>query len=321
MNKRLFNMKFILEVLLYLWAAGAAFVCLGTLAAFWSRRWWFYDMIANFRMQFFIILGISALVFLLFKRPVPAGSFFMFALINLVVIAPAYLIAKPPQSNRKTFRLVSANVLQLNTNYEKTRQFIETTQPDLIVLIETNREWIDRLNLQELGYPYTNQALQENYYGIALYSRVPFDRAQIQYFSTPFAPSAVVWLQLDGKPVTLIGTHFPSPKGGRWVEYRNQQFVNLEKFVAEQTGDILISGDMNTTSWSPYFQDFLKASGLQDSRQGFGLQASWPVGQPFWRIPIDHILISPGIQVQNRRLGPNIGSDHFPVILDFTIQP
>ena len=38
----------------------------------------------------------------------------------------------------------------------------------------------------------------------------------------------------------------------------------------------MLMGDMNCTSWSPYFQDMLTVSGLRDSRRGFGVEGSWP---------------------------------------------
>jgi endonuclease/exonuclease/phosphatase (EEP) superfamily protein YafD len=36
-------------------------------------------------------------------------------------------------------------------------------------------------------------------------------------------------------------------------------------------------------------------------------------------IPIDHCLISPDIKVVNIRTGPNVGSDHRPLITDLII--
>lgn len=35
---------------------------------------------------------------------------------------------------------------------------------------------------------------------------------------------------------------------------------------------------------------------------------------------IDHCLYSEGIRIQNREIGPLVGSDHFPVIVDFVLE-
>jgi len=59
---------------------------------------------------------------------------------------------------------------------------------------------------------------------------------------------------------------------------------------------------------------------LPDSRAGRGIQPSWPASLPAaLRIPIDHCLVSPGIAVVGRQLGPQVGSHHLPVIVDLAV--
>jgi endonuclease/exonuclease/phosphatase (EEP) superfamily protein YafD len=79
-------------------------------------------------------------------------------------------------------------------------------------------------------------------------------------------------------------------------------------------------GDLNVTPWSPYFQELLAATGLRDSARGWGLQPSWPTMSLLLRVPIDHCLISPELHVTERTLGPDIGSDHFPLLVTLAVQ-
>jgi len=37
------------------------------------------------------------------------------------------------------------------------------------------------------------------------------------------------------------------------------------------------------------------------------------------RVAIDHCLVSPEIAIRDRHIGPDVGSDHFPVVLDFAL--
>ena len=64
-------------------------------------------------------------------------------------------------------------------------------------------------------------------------------------------------------------------------------------------------------------REFLDTTQLKDSRQGFGIQPTWPQSQPIMRIPIDHVFASKGIAIHERSIGPAVGSDHFPVIVKF----
>lgn len=82
----------------------------------------------------------------------------------------------------------------------------------------------------------------------------------------------------------------------------------------------MVLGDLNVTPWSHVFRDLLKRTGLIDSAQGWGIQPTWPSGAVLLRIPIDHCLHSPDVAIVNREIGENVGSDHFPVIVDFFIR-
>ena len=37
-------------------------------------------------------------------------------------------------------------------------------------------------------------------------------------------------------------------------------------------------------------------------------------------IPIDHCLHSPGIQIVRKEIGPAVGSDHYPVVVEFALR-
>jgi endonuclease/exonuclease/phosphatase (EEP) superfamily protein YafD len=85
--------------------------------------------------------------------------------------------------------------------------------------------------------------------------------------------------------------------------------------IGRTPGSRIVIGDMNTTDGSPLFSDFVLATGLRDSRLGFGRQPSWPTFSPY-RIALEHAFVSDDLAVVARRLGPSIGSDHLPLIID-----
>ena len=81
----------------------------------------------------------------------------------------------------------------------------------------------------------------------------------------------------------------------------------------------LVLGDCNATPWNHTFVQLLASTGLQLATVG-GWRATWTTSLPWpLRIPIDHILCSPGIGVAATRLGPDLGSDHLPVIADLLV--
>jgi endonuclease/exonuclease/phosphatase (EEP) superfamily protein YafD len=71
--------------------------------------------------------------------------------------------------------------------------------------------------------------------------------------------------------------------------------------------------------WSPYYRKLVRDSGLRNARKGFGIIPTWPCGIPMMSIPLDHCLTSPSLQVNAIKRGKQVGSDHFPIIVDLAV--
>jgi endonuclease/exonuclease/phosphatase (EEP) superfamily protein YafD len=78
-------------------------------------------------------------------------------------------------------------------------------------------------------------------------------------------------------------------------------------------------GDFNATPWSRPYRRLHNGTGTCDTRAGYGVQASYPADSWLLRIPIDHVLASCNVGVRDRRIGPDVGSDHLPVIVDLVL--
>jgi endonuclease/exonuclease/phosphatase (EEP) superfamily protein YafD len=297
-----------------------AVVSLASVAGFLGDRWWRFDLFSHFRVQYFYILTFGTIVFFIGGRYSEAIVSGMFTLLNLISIIPLYIRSSSINPSGGTYRIILANVLQTNDKYHKVGEFIQDKKPDILFLIEVNQVWVKALNSYLDIYPYSAKEIREDNYGIALYSHHKIISFEILYFSEPHAPSLVANIELDGLPLTIIGTHPPPPKSKAENDARNLQMYNISNFSADQSNHTIILGDFNMTSWSPYFQLLISNSGLRDSRSGFGVQSTWPTDKPLFLVPIDHILISQGINVHHREVGPRVGSDHFPVIMDFSIS-
>jgi endonuclease/exonuclease/phosphatase (EEP) superfamily protein YafD len=304
----------IISLFLTLIAAG---VSLCTVFGFLGRWWWRFDLFGHFRTQYVVLLGIVILALAFQGEWLLVGIFGLFEGINFYLIAPFYGPLAPALAE-KTHRLLLANVLQENQHYHKMLNVIESTQPDFVGLIETGEHWIEALGPLQKLYPHCiHEFWGEENYDIALFSRVPPDSLEVQHLGPVGVPTIVGRFTLEDGALTLIITHPPPPKTRRETEARNAQLIALAEFAANQPGRVILTGDLNITSWSPFFAPLLQRGKLSDSRLRRGIQPSWPVNSPLLRIPIDHVLVSSGVQVHRRFLGPPTGSDHRPVLMDF----
>ena len=175
--------------------------------------------------------------------------------------------------------------------------------------------------LEELQplYPYYKFEPCRDNFGIALYSKLPPIACEFVYLGRANLPSTVAEFNVAGKKLTLLGTHLLPPLNSADAQLRNDQVEAIATYLGAVEGPKILMGDLNMTPWSHDFGRLLDAIGLVDSSKGRGIQPTWPTNQILLRIPIDFCLISEGIIVKDKTLGPDLGSDHFPLIVDFSV--
>jgi endonuclease/exonuclease/phosphatase (EEP) superfamily protein YafD len=186
--------------------------------------------------------------------------------------------------------------------------------------MEVDNRWQSALSELEATYPFNKRSARQDNFGIAFFSRLPLESIEIVKIEESPVESVLVRCRIEGKPLLIIGTHPTPPIGRTYSTLRNQQLGALARIAATETGEVILLGDLNVTPWSPFFRDLLQNSHLRDSRTGFGVQPSWPTDSLIKRIPIDHCLISQGIDIYRRWIGPDVGSDHFPVVVEFSLN-
>jgi endonuclease/exonuclease/phosphatase (EEP) superfamily protein YafD len=59
---------------------------------------------------------------------------------------------------------------------------------------------------------------------------------------------------------------------------------------------------------------------VESACKPYGYQPTWPTFLSVMSIPIDHCLHTSGVQILNREVGREMGSDHLPLIVDFQIR-
>lgn len=293
--------------------------------SFFGGQIWFFDLLSNFQLQYFFFFSITLLYHLLKKNirlVLYAFAFFIFT----GYLTFSILLEKPEQPAGETpLRLISFNITYYNKNYEEIANYFRSQSPDILILAEVNDDTFKEL--AERFPDYMTQKFQKRTHanhGPAIFSKLPAEKIEIMYAEqNQLIPVIKAQLQIDNRILAVYAIHPPTPVLPYTAKLRNTILKNLGEQISTnptQT-NIVVAGDMNITPWSKHFRDFLETSGLKDSRRGQGLGLSWPsfIPIPGLRIPIDHVLLSPQIKVLNRSNGPSLGSDHLPVIIDFSL--
>jgi|GEM_PF-1406963 len=212
--------------------------------------------------------------------------------------------------NRESLNLYCANILVGNSKVEKTLQFLEESDYDVVVLIETWPELHQRLNSLK-RFPYRVYLEHPLNFSLAVLSRT-----EIQETARPsYGHREIPWLELylPHWKFHLFAIHAPPPMNSRWLEERDKVLHLAASRLASKSG--LLAGDFNLTPYAPLFQDLIGVHGLKSSRPMSSWKGTWPSFLGPFGIPIDHILTTSDILTSQYEVNSIPGSDHHSISL------
>ncbi len=310
------------KVLGALFVIASIFPILLAVASYCGRYSHLAELISNFRLQIVLMLGCACLVVLMFGYRRWAGVLLVMALAIGLGFAREYLPGTNPPAGSRTIKLMSFNVYESNKNYSATIDCIQAEDADVVFVIEYELNWLRELKKLDATYPY--QILQPRWhgFGIAVFSKLPLSDTQIYQLTENATdnPFIVTHINVGNQHLRLAAAHLLAPMDQLRMNVRNQQLAEIATHLRDSVQPTVLAGDFNCVPWSPFMKDMLKTTRLRDSRVGFGYQASWPTDWIPMRIPIDQALVSNSIHVSKRRVLGATGSDHFPLVLEFSIS-
>lgn len=283
-----------------------------SVAAFFGRWSWVLDLLANFRVQYAVALVLMSAFLFMARWTRSATVALVGAAINGVVIIPLFLGEGRTLPPEEPLRVMSFNILSSNEQFGEVIGYIREVDPDIVFLHEASRPWEMAMEGADLPYEITRSRSQDLIFGTLVLSR-PGDPV-VSYGFTVGGARAVEVVH-DG--VVVLGIHPVAPSTARRSALRNAQMEFAAEWSGQQVGPHVVVGDFNATPWSYPFRRLLAATELVNSQEGFGIQPTFPADNSFLiRVPIDHLLHSPDLVVADRRRGPRLGSDHFPLIVE-----
>lgn len=282
------------------------------------------DLASHFRIQGTLVTVVSTLLLILFKRrtAIVAG---VVGTLLLCTLLPFWLPAK--STALPEYRLVALNVLTSNSQYDKVISMLHKADPDFVVLQETDRQWIENLEVAlQSKWPHSKIEPREDNFGIALWSKHGWDDCDVANYTDDVnfsVPSLDARFRTSsGTQFRLIATHLLPPMSDQAWRIRNDSLRSLAAAVRD--GDeqsTIVTGDFNCTPWSPWFRQFMSDTGLRNSAYGHGLAVTWrPFDIAIAGLSIDHALVGERIDIVNRSVSADVGSDHRAIIVDFAIR-
>jgi|JI8StandDraft_1071087.scaffolds.fasta_scaffold07594_3 endonuclease/exonuclease/phosphatase (EEP) superfamily protein YafD len=293
---------------------------------------WPVELFSHFRVQYAVLLAM-AIPYLLYLERNKLNKIYLATCIvaliaNLAVVTLSSTsfgsaTSNQAQTGATPLSLLQFNVNSSNTNYPKFDKLIERTKPDIVCVEEVSEGWREHFEKLKSIYPYQSVRARTDNFGIGILSKYKIVQESREPIGIAGVPTIFIEVTVPSeageKQIQVIATHPPPPVGSSYTNMRDVQMHEIAKRIAQSQKLTILAGDFNCTPWCYIFTDFVRESGLLDSRLNKGIQPTWPTMLPYMVIPIDHVFMSPTIKCTERTVQEDCGSDHFPVLCKFTL--
>jgi endonuclease/exonuclease/phosphatase (EEP) superfamily protein YafD len=292
-------------------------------------------------LQLAAINALLAVPLLVYRRRVWATLGLLAALWNVALAWPSIaanakaMFAEAPAKGR-ALKVVSFNLSFDNPDLGQVVKYLAKSGADVIGLAEVTPEAKAALAKLKDLYPYSIDCVgKDRFCELMLLSKKPLRYA----FAGPIGPKLtyVASADIDGQGGALsiavahvvlpfvkpdwpplaawIPADDPSPLlAGTPALWQSVQMAVLAGYVRSLGHDQILMGDFNSAPWSDVQAAFRAATWL-DNRGP--IVPSWPARLPApLRVPIDSVFVGGGLTLRNLQTGPDLGSDHLPMIAE-----
>ncbi len=290
---------------------------LAILLSYWQTPF-FLNLVSSFRFQMTLtLLGLSFPLLALWNGRL-SWAFLALSLALtcsfLKYIGPtSKSVGLADAPNRSVVRLAIANVLSSNHDLGRFDRWLDAETPDIVGILEVSEA--HRAQLEKLPFQHRLIHPQNGNFGLALLCKQAPLKIEVIEAETSFPSILAQWPDYN-----VLLTHPAPPISRRARQVGDQQIERLIQSLSDTDRPLIVLGDLNAAGWDRRLAP-IREAGLVEARIGHGLLPTWPVDRAILRIPIDHIFLPLGWLSLECRRGPDVGSDHFPLICEAQPKP
>lgn len=319
-------MRSVLVIFLVLLASGLLAIDVSTVAA---RSHRLADGLTSFRLQY-LMAAAGLLVSLLLVGGRGGGVRWSRWGMAIVMVHQVYWILptlrlrvapEPAFVHEVQSSVLAFNVLHSNQDTEKTLAYVRQVDAEVLGFFESIKHWPEALLELADTWPYH---LRIDALEMELYSKHEIASNQVYRFGQRRGFVACD-LMIKGTPVTVLINH-PYPPislGEQAYQWRNEQLHALGKAFAQHADPLVVIGDFNASPWSPVMLDLEAETGWKRALPRWSPRGTHALVAPetwLFAQPIDHALVNEQVRPLDMVIGPYLGSDHRPLVIDFAVQ-
>lgn len=296
-----------------------SFIC--TFLGYFSKANFIFDICSHFRIQYFLF----AIFMLLFEILTKKKNKLVFIAIGTIIflnffsIIPHIRFYYDNKKDIQSFTIGSFNVYTDNHEYQKVRDELKKSEPEILVIQEINDVWSNELTEIKDSYPYIYEVTEYDNFGIAIYSKIPIKKVRKIIAGKLAIPIISAECEYMGGNFEILAVHTTPPTSQAYYKNTQGMMENLAKYIKNQDKTFILAGDLNTSFYSYNYKNFIKQTKMKDTGNIF--TPTWCQNWIFpMRISLDHIFVSKNVKIYKFKTGKSSGSDHFPIYAKISLK-
>lgn len=305
-----------------------------TFVGFLGEFGWFFDLASHFRLQF-SSLGLLLATLYIFRLKTKLAFYCL--ILMFINIFPLWSTTEKgnaghlnPTASQSV--IVSFNLDRQNINYDSVITYLSGSNADIVFLTEVTAAWRPQLRKLQEAFPYhfevpewvPSEEQDSKFWwrkgdpamSVALFSKIPWTFVKDHSLGVTGRSLAIrSHFSTNGYALSLIAVQLLMPLPSYEAGLQETELKGLARLVKELNGPLLVIGDFNLTPYSARFRKLLNKAGLH--RAPGGINPTYPAKLGLFALPLDHTLFKGGMNL-NVIAGPNLGSDHRPIITTLT---
>jgi endonuclease/exonuclease/phosphatase (EEP) superfamily protein YafD len=319
-------------------ATGSAYLCTALTLSVWlllvlaGDRWWAATLIQY--SPRWVWLGPPLLAALLVGMARPRMLWLPLLCLLLVAgpimgLCVPWRTLLPGSSEGELLRVMSCNCCGDRLDVERLATLIRETQTDVVLLQECHSSIA-----QAVAPPGWSV---DNGWGLCIVSRYPFRQVDVLRRKPPggwFDMCAHYRVETPHGAVDLFNVHLTTPRKALTTALMHNRTTPVEldansavrrfesrvisQCIFEHKASAIIAGDFNLPPESAIFRQYW--SEYQDAFSTAGVGWGYTKFTRWHGVRIDHILAGSDWRVERSWIGPNVGSDHRPLIAELRLK-
>lgn len=267
----------------------------------------------------------------------------MFIIVALIWFGPYYLPHNPPPMTRPTLKVVTFNVWIYNEQLSNVEAWMEMVEPDIVLLQEITSGLASGDSSINSRFPYhASQVGSIDNFGSLLLTKYPILSEESLTILENHSLTRYT-IDVNGRIIALYNIHMPQPLGKNHVPLssddtivqniisydsggRNEQIRRLIRRVETEKYPFIIGGDFNMSDQAVIYGELSAVMADSFRQGGTGSGRTWPILvldhispliPPLLRV--DYIWHSEALRTVEAFLGPELGSDHLPLVAELEL--